>query len=223
MEITEAIRTRRSIRRYKPEPVPKKLLEEIVETSQWAESPQNTQPWEFAIVGGDLVEELKARMTEKFVANETEEPELPQMTLPEPYSQRAADYRNGSDSYQFPPGTEDVEEKRRVYMLTNMQFRTAPNVIVVYAEKSIGLNHNTLIGIGAMAQTVCLTALAHGLGTCIMGAPRYHSLLKEKLGIPDSKVILHVIGIGYPDMEARVNNFPRTRIPLDSWVHWHGF
>ncbi len=45
MEITEAVRTRRSIRAYKPEPVPREVLEEIVKTCQWAGSFLNMQPW----------------------------------------------------------------------------------------------------------------------------------------------------------------------------------
>ena len=222
MEIIEAIRIRRSIRSYKPDPIPRKVLEEIIETCQWAGSPQNTQPWEFAIVGSELMKELKARIIEKLEANAPPESELPSLKLQEPYSQRAADYRQSSDSYQFPPGIENLDEKRLAYGALGEQFRGAPNAIIVYMDRVLDLHPLMLIGIGAMAQTVCLTALAQGVGTCVLGA-RWTSLLRERLDIPQSKVILHAIAIGYPETEARINNFPRTRLPLDSWVHWHGF
>jgi nitroreductase len=222
MEIIKAILTRRSIRRFKPDPVPRKVLEEILAACQWAESPMNTQPAEFAVIGGEVIKELKDRMTEKFAADAPEEPEFAALVLPELCSQRAADYRNSTDAFQFPAGTENLEEKRRLYGLTNVQFRTAPDAIIVYADKTIGLHPYVLIGVGAMAQTICLAALAHGLGTCIMGV-RYATMIKEILGIPQSKVILHLIGIGYPDSEARINNFTRTRISLGSCVSWHGF
>ena len=65
MEVFEAIHTRRSIRGYKTDPVPKKVLEEIVEACQWAASPGNMQPWEFAILGGDTMEEFRQRLVEK--------------------------------------------------------------------------------------------------------------------------------------------------------------
>jgi nitroreductase len=41
--------------------------------------------------------------------------------------------------------------------------------------------------------------------------------------VPESKLIAYGIAIGYPDFEARVNNFPRTREPLESLVRWEGF
>ena len=103
-----------------------------------------------------------------------------------------------------------------------MQFRGAPNAIIVYMDRALNLHPNMLIGIGAMAQTFCLTALAHGLGTCVLGS-RWTSVLRELIDIPESKIILHAIAIGYADSEARINNFPRTRLPLESWVHWQGF
>ena len=135
MEIIEAIRTRRSIRSYKPDPVPRKVLEEIIETCQWAGSPQNTQPWEFAIVGSELMKEIKARIIEKLEANNTPDSQLPPFKLQEPYSQRAVDYRQSSDSYQFPPETENLDERRRAYAALGEQFRGAPNAIIVYIKQ----------------------------------------------------------------------------------------
>jgi nitroreductase len=78
------------------------------------------------------------------------------------------------------------------------------------------------MNIDIMANTVWLATLSHGLGTCIMG-PRWTGLLRQRLGIPESKAILLSIAIGYPDFEARINNFPRARLPLDSCGRRHGF
>ncbi len=47
MDVLEAIKTRRSIRRYKPDPVPEEALEKILEAGRWAPSASNEQPWEF--------------------------------------------------------------------------------------------------------------------------------------------------------------------------------
>lgn len=58
MELSEAIRSRRSIRRFKPEPVPKEVLEKILELAQWAPSAMNMQDWRFILVAGEKKEAL---------------------------------------------------------------------------------------------------------------------------------------------------------------------
>ena len=225
MDINEAIRTRRSIRRYKPDPVSRGVLAEIVETCRWAGSAMNTQPWEFAILGGEVMKELKNRLFEKLESRAPEELEFSNgMPLPELYSQRAAENRAASDGYHFPPGTESVEEKKRAHFMIGARVHEAPNAIIIYTDKHVLNWPWGLISMGIMVQTVCLAALAHGLGTCVMGGPVARpNVLRELLGIPQSKAILNAIAIGYPDFEARINNFPRPRVPLESWVHWHGF
>jgi len=47
MELREAIKGRRSIRKFKPVEVPRSLMEEIMEEARWSPSWGNTQPWEF--------------------------------------------------------------------------------------------------------------------------------------------------------------------------------
>ena len=222
MEISTAIRTRRSIRKYKPDPVPRQILEEIIDVSQWAGSPMNIQPYECAVVGSDLMKELKVRILEKLEVNESEPSEFATLQMKEPYSQRAVEYRTNTDSYQFPPGTDNLDERRRIYRFTAETFRDAPNAIIIYSDKTLGSHPYVALAVGLLAQSICLAALPYGLGTCVM-AGRWSGFLKQQLKIPESKIIICSIGIGYPDHEARINNFPRTRIPLTSWVHWCGF
>jgi len=50
MEVFEAIRNRRSIRRYKSTPVPREHIIRCLEAARWAPSARNSQPWEFIVV-----------------------------------------------------------------------------------------------------------------------------------------------------------------------------
>ena len=50
MEVKKAIKTRRSIRKYKPTPVDEKTLELVLEAARWAPSWKNTQCWRFIVV-----------------------------------------------------------------------------------------------------------------------------------------------------------------------------
>jgi nitroreductase len=227
MEITEAIRTRRSIRRYRPDPVPRKVLEEILDTCRWSGSAMNTQPWEFAILGGKVMKEFKDRLTKNAEAKAPEElpfPGIPEGGLPEIYDQRSAEYRTTSNNYHFPPGTENVEEKRRAHFAIGTRVHEAPNAIIVYTEKATLNWPWGFVSIGMITKTICLEALAHGLGTCVVGRPvAFPRILRELCQIPETKIFVVGIAIGYPDTEARINNFPRTRIPLESCAHWYGF
>lgn len=50
MEISDAIKTRRSIRSFKKDPVPDELIKQIIEAGALAPSSHNTQAWEFIII-----------------------------------------------------------------------------------------------------------------------------------------------------------------------------
>ena len=65
MEVIEAMHSRRSIRSFKPEPVPKDVLQQLVDVCRWAPSGGNAQPWHFAVLGGKVLEEIKSRHEEK--------------------------------------------------------------------------------------------------------------------------------------------------------------
>ncbi|MBI4284888.1 MAG: nitroreductase family protein [Chloroflexi bacterium] len=62
MDVLEAIRTRRSIRRYKKEPVPPELVAQILEAGRWAPSADNSQPWRFIVLEDALIREKCARL-----------------------------------------------------------------------------------------------------------------------------------------------------------------
>jgi nitroreductase len=213
MEVFEAIYGRRSIRGFRPDPVPARLLDEIVDAGRWAPSSQNIQPWELVLLGGDVFTELKARLTEKLELKDPPNLDIPSPDYPEKYSRRAADNRERIDSYQFPPGTNDLQQKRDEFWVKGGRFHDAPNAILVCMEKVL-LPHY-LLEAGLIIQTICLAAHARGLGTCIMRRPIWWpDLIREALGIPPSKIMVISIAIGYPDTSARVNGYTHNRVPV---------
>ncbi len=221
MDTLEAIRTRRSIRVFKMEPVPKKVLQEVLDVSRWSPSWANTQAWEFSVIGGKVLEQIKDRLEQKVKSRAPETPEIPKPAFSGEYLARAGHTREILDSMLYPAGTEPPKEKRDEYLIKVARFLGAPNGIIVYTDKSLG--SFILQDMGLMVQTICLTAHAMGLGTCIMARVIYYpDVLREILHIPDSKLIVIGIAIGYPDPKANYNNYVRTREPLASMVHWHG-
>jgi nitroreductase len=60
MDVFEAILGRRSVRQYKSNPVPEKLIEKILDAARWAPSGSNIQPWKFIVVSDrDLLEVIR--------------------------------------------------------------------------------------------------------------------------------------------------------------------
>jgi len=226
MDVIEAIQSRRSIRGFKPDPIPKKVLEQIIEACRWAPSPGNMEPWEFAILGGEVMETFRKTMIEKTGTRAPSGLEFePTLKIPELYDKRrTVYYRDNFDRFVYPAGAENVEEKKRAHFLRGSRLFDAPNAILIYTEKAFLNMPWCIMSIGTIAQTLCLAAVSYGLGTCIQGRlVDYPDMLRGMLGITESKVFICGVVIGYPDLEYKPNNVPRIRIPQDEWAHWYGF
>jgi nitroreductase len=77
---------------------------------------------------------------------------------------------------------------------------------------------------GLVAENIMLLATRYGLGTIAqIQAVVYPDVLRKVLGIPDSKVIVLGIAVGYPDWDDPVNQFRSEREPLDNVSTWYGF
>ncbi|MDH4122577.1 MAG: nitroreductase family protein [Thermoplasmata archaeon] len=70
MDVLEAIKTRRSVRRYKPDPVPEEILKEILSAARMAPSADNAQPWKFVVVTDEEIKRklVQACNSQKFIA-----------------------------------------------------------------------------------------------------------------------------------------------------------
>ncbi len=222
MDVIEAILTRRSIRSFKAEPVKREVLTALIETCRWSPSGSNTQPWEFTVLGGEVLAEVKAKLSKAMKPGEGgmpggAHPDIAYPPMPEPFSgrQRAM----GKQMQAYLAGA--VSQARQEPRTSAANFFGAPNALIVCVERSI--SPRAFLGLGMIAQTVCLAALNYGLGTCIMSMVTYWpEIYREMFSLPDSKIIAFGIALGYPDYAAPINNFPRNRENLDAFVQWHG-
>jgi nitroreductase len=211
MEFIDAIKGRQSIRAYKPEPVPKDLLRDILSTAILAPSWANTQPWEFVIVGGKKKAELDQLLSNIAKENKPASPdvEMPSPNWPEPHMKRLLRLIK-----EMPFLKQDSEHFRDMYKAWN-----APNAIIVYADGALGLY--ALVDVGAVIQNILLTAYNYGLSTCCNFAlVRWAEEVKKCLNIPQSKKLILGIGIGYPDLDSPLNKLRTTRDNLDTFVKW---
>jgi nitroreductase len=59
MDVEEAIRTRRTHKAYRPEPVAPEVVAELLELARWAPNHHLTNPWRFRVIGPEALERLK--------------------------------------------------------------------------------------------------------------------------------------------------------------------
>ncbi|MDO8491766.1 MAG: nitroreductase family protein, partial [Dehalococcoidia bacterium] len=114
MDLLEAIEGRISIRAYKTTPVPKENLVKLLEAARRSPSWANTQPWEFAVLGGGAIAEVKRRLEQKVAENAVSVPDMPWPTLPDKYMDRQRE--NGKQVFATLGLAREDKEKRRQWM-----------------------------------------------------------------------------------------------------------
>lgn len=228
MDIAEAVRHRRSIRAFKPATIPPEILKEIMEIALDAPSWANTQPWEFAIVGGEKIAEIKQAFVEKEQAGELPNPDLtPPSEFPEPYNTRRRTL--GIKVFEIKGIKREDKEQRKLWGLQGLKLFEAPCGIYIYIDRSFYrqgdvLNVWPILDCGLVAENIMLLATKYDLGTVAqMQAVYYPQVLRKVLGIPDSKIMVLGIAIGYPNWDDPINQLRSDRDSLDEVANWHGF
>lgn len=220
MDVIEAIRERKSVRAFKPDPVSLDMLRQIVEQALRAPSWANTQPWEFAIVTGKPLKEIQNGFLERGEQEPASEVHRP-YEFPEPYLSRIRTLAPKN----WTPTKEDMDARR----IQNYRNYGAPAVIYLLVARPIfyqqgGINVWSLYDCGSVVQNIMLLATNYGLGTVAQAqSVIYPDIIRKVLGIPESKLIALGIAIGYPDWDNPVNQSRSQREPLDNVARWYGF
>jgi len=214
MELSEAIRSRRSIRLFLPDPVPREAITRMVELARWAPSWGNTQPWELVVADGEKCKEL-VRLFEAEFKNEApwrSDIEIP-LEFPELHKKR---YTSLGKELLTHIGI-DREDKaaRRQHYLNMYKFFGAPTVIYLVMDGRLSVPYACL-DIGSIGVTLCYAAIREGLATILLAsAARYPDIVRRVLDIPSDKKIVIGIGVGYPHPTDPSNTFRSNRISVD--------
>lgn len=217
MDAVEAITTRRSVRAFKPDPVPRAILEKVLESARFAPSWGNTQSWEFIVLGGKLLDEIKEALVAKETAGEPRIPDFPWPEFTGQYADRRRDLARRTLE-KMGLSEEDREGRRRLGV-RNIRFFEAPHAVIGTVDKLTA--PYTLVDLGIAFQTMALAAHRYSLGTCIqVKVITYPEVLRAALHIPENRLIALAMALGYPDPDAPINQLERTRQPLKSFVTW---
>jgi nitroreductase len=195
MDVTEAIKKRRAVRQYRPDPVSRAEILAVLDAANHAPSGINRQPWEFVVVTGKKIAEM------------------------------GASYRSTLDEYLAYWDQSPMRDfiTRDGFIRFSETFGGAPVVIVVLIpiDEKTNLRKADLESASAALENLLLAATALGLGTCWMTGPlRDEKTLRRILSIPDDREIVAVTPLGYP---AKVPAAPpRVDPTLERKVRWAG-
>ncbi len=219
MELLAGIESRRSSRAFKPDPIPKDVMEKILATAGRSPSYTNTQPWEVVVVCGQKKDELSRIILELARAKAPTNPDIvhPQAWPPE-LEQRFREH--GARRLATIGVARDDEEGREKLRLSNFEFYGAPCVVFIFMDSS--LSQWSLYDVGLFSQSLVLAAHAFGVGSCLQASiTNYPDAIRDFLEIPSDRKLVIGISMGYPDPEAVINTYQSTRISLDDFVRWY--
>ena len=223
MDIVDAIIRRKSIRDFKSDPVPQKVVRELLEVACRAPSAMNTQPWEFIVVANEALDAVRRAMVEKLRAGEKPHSEHSVVGWPVESIYRRRQVELAKQLFQLMDIRREDADKRSQWLERGFCFFNAPAAIIVCVDRMLA-EGTPIFDIGAVTQNICLAALHYGLGTCIEDqGVMYPEVLRKYCDIPESKQIVIAIALGYPNWDFPANRLESQRESVDSLTRWCGY
>ena len=176
----------RAMRRLKPNPVPRELLERVLEAGVQAPSGQNTQPWSFLVLQGT---EEKSWFAERY--------------------REAIETRSGGRINPAPADDSRLARQMRAMRYQIDHMHEFPVLLVVCGkrdwpfrvppEERVGLAPPNYGAVYPCVQNILLACRAVGLGAALTTMHQvFESDMCERFGIPESYGIVVTMPIGYP-------------------------
>ncbi|MGW5777702.1 nitroreductase [Streptomyces sp. NPDC003863] len=197
MDVYEAVDSRRAVRAFSDEPVPREMLERVLTAAARAPSSGNLQPWHVYVVTGEPLAELKRHATARALAedpgDEREYPMYP-ADLTSPYLDRFS--AAAAQRYTALGIERDDPERPRKIATMNSEAFGAPVVLFCYLDRAMGPGQWG--DAGMYLQTVMLLLRAEGLHSCpqVMWT-MYRETVARTVGAGDGLALFCGVAVGY--------------------------
>lgn len=214
------IESRRSIRAFLPEPVPRKTIERIIATASRAPSGTNTQPWHVHVLTGASRDRMVDRVCHAFdteaQAHQYEYDYYPAEFV-EPYLSRRR--RVGFALYGLLGIAKGDRAAMQAQHRRNYTFFDAPVGLMFSIDRRMG--RGSWMDYGGFMQNVMLAARAFGYDTCPQAAwIQFHKIVSAELQLPDNEQLVCGMALGRADPAAPENALVSERAALDEYVRF---
>jgi len=223
VDYKDVVMGRRSIRGYLDKPVHKDLIREILEIAMRAPTSLNSQPWNFYVCTGEVLDAIRKGNVERNVAGV---PDSREFRMGPPYEGVHRERQIGIAIQLFEAmGIERGDkEKRTDWVLRGFRQFDAPVCIVVTYDKSLAGGDIPPFDCGGVVNCIVNTAWSKGLGCVINSQGIMQSpVVREQAGIPDDQVIQTCVAMGWPDDGFPANAVVSTRKSVDEAATFRGF
>ncbi len=212
MSLIDAIKTRRSVRGYKPDLVPDEVLNNILTLAQKSPSNCNVQPWKVMLATGQECNQLRKQMHDAFASGKPLEADF--STLPKFFGDMKTRQIECAQALYGAMGIERSDKQGRINATAkNYDFFGAPHVLFIGMDKSF--SPAIAVDIGMYAQTLMLLMTAHGIGSCAQASTAYYpSIVREFFDTDEDTGILFGISFGYEDDTIAANQARTNRADL---------
>jgi nitroreductase len=223
MDHEELVASRRSVRGYTTEPVPRELLEEIIEVAKRAPSSMNTQPWHFHVITGEPLELIRAGNTERMLAGAAVDREI-RMGHGYEGVHRDRQVEIAVQLFEAMGIERHDKERRQDWVMRGFRQFDAPVSVVMTLDRD--LEHDTIghFDVGAATYGLVLAATNRGLGCVINGQGiMQSSVVREHANIPEDEVIMTCVAMGWPNETFVANDVQSRRVANSDVVTFVGF
>ncbi len=223
MKFDEVIQHRRSIRGYLDKPVPKALVREVLALAMRAPTSYNTQPWNFYVVTGEVLDRIRQGNVERTLAGVPDSREF--RTGPN-YDGVHRERQIGVAKQLFAAMGIAREDKARRddWVLRGFRQFDAPVSIVVTYDRSIHGSDVAPFDCGGVVNAIVNAAWSRGLGCVINSQGIMQSpVVRAEAGIADDQVIQTCIAMGWPDPGFAANAVVSHRKSVDEAARFVGF
>ncbi|WP_119418618.1 nitroreductase [Desertibaculum subflavum] len=222
MKVSEALASRISARAFLDKPVEKEKIMAILEGAARAPSGGNLQPWHVWVIAGEELARFKALIAERMKTTpggEETEYHIYPPNLKDPYRSRR--YKCGEDLYATIGIGRDNKPARLMQLAKNYQFFGAPAAMFFAIDRD--MQEGQWADLGMYMQSIMLLAREYGLHTCPQEAwARWHSAIREFVGMPPELMLFSGLAIGYLDEAHPINTLRTDRAPFDEYVSFRG-
>jgi nitroreductase len=218
--VLDAIASRRSVRAFLPDPVPRETVERILVASARAPSGTNMQPWRVRVVTGAAKERLSKAVYDAAMSASDEhksEYRYYPAQFPEPYQSRRR--KVGWDLYGLLGIKRGENDKMQAQHARNYLFFDAPVGMIFTIDRVLEIG--SWLDHGMFLENIMIAARGFGLHTCPQAAfAPYHAVIRAELGIPESEMVVCGMSLGYEDTTAVENTLRTEREPLSGFVEF---
>jgi nitroreductase len=223
MNVSEALKSRMSVRAFLDKPVPRDVVEDILITAGRAPSGGNLQPWHVWALAGEDLARFKALVAERMKVSpmgEGTEYNIYPPALTDPYKARR--FKNGEDLYRTLGISREEKPRRLKQFARNFEFFGAPVGLFFAIDRQ--MEPGQWADLGMYMQSIMLLAVEHGLSSCPQEAwAAWHKTITEFVELPANLMIFCGMALGYPHPEHPINS-PRTdRADPAEYITMRGF